>query len=226
MSNIIHFSARSLSAPMLFATLPETLQDELVAQALLREFGSGQIIQQRGEEATGFWLIKDGSVAVGQFLPEGEFRAVAMLGPGDSWGELAMFARRPRVVDAVARSRCRVYHIRDNTFETTLADHPTAMRALLGALSTQLQEVLDITAGIRSGTARARVAGLLATLANGKPLPTKIRLSQNELGELLGLSRMTVNSALRHYERTGCIRRLYGGLEVLDVEKLRQAALG
>lgn len=211
---------------MLFSALPETLRDELIALALEREFAAGQIIQQRGEDATGFWRIKDGSVAVGQFLPEGEFRSVAVLGPGDSWGELAMFAGRPRVVDAVARSRCTVQYIRAHTFETTLARHPAAMRALLGALSTQLQELLDITAGIRSGTARARMAGLLATLASGLEPPVRIRLSQDELADLLGLSRMTVNSALRSYEQSGFVRRLYGAVEVLDLKGLQQAALG
>jgi CRP-like cAMP-binding protein len=137
-----------------------------------------------------------------------------------------MFAGRPRVVDAVARSSCKLRFIRASAFEAALADDPLAMRALLGALSVQLQELLDITAGIRSGSARARVAGILATLTTGSELPAKIGLAQHELAELLGISRMTVNTALRDYEERGFLRREYGGIEVLDRAALELASLG
>ncbi|QUL37491.1 Crp/Fnr family transcriptional regulator [Erythrobacter sp. JK5] len=226
MSDILHLDARSLTAPMLFSALPGDLQRALEAEASPRSYSAGQIIQQRGERADGFWLIIQGSVAVGQYLADGDFRAVAVLGPGDSWGELAMFAGRPRVVDAVARSVCSLRHVRKEAFEKLLSDHPTAMRPLLGALSSQLQEILDVTAGIRSGSAKARVAGLLATLASRLQLPASIELSQQELGELLGLSRMTVNSALREYEAAGAIRRGYGRIDVIDRTELEVAALG
>ena len=102
MSNNLQFTQRRLSAPMLFSALPDQVQQELRDQSPLRSFDDGQLIQQRGDAPKGFWLIDQGSVAVGQFLRDGEFRGVALLGPGDSWGELAMFAERPRVVDAIA----------------------------------------------------------------------------------------------------------------------------
>ena len=208
----------------MFATLPETLQEQLSASAPERSFDAGQIIQQRGEKATGFWLIAAGSVAVGQYLRDGEFRAVAVLGPGDSWGELAMFADRPRVVDAVARSACRLRFIRDAAFEAALEENPKAMRSLLGALSVQLQEVLDITTGIRSGSAAPRVAGLLVSLARSNEESATIRVSQSELAELLGLSRMTVNTALREYEAQEFVHRRYGGIDVIDLKGLELAA--
>ena len=88
---------------MLFSALPPDMRSELRINASSRTFSDGQMIQQRGDEADGFWLVETGSVAVGQFLIDGEFRAVGLLGPGDSYGELALFSGRPRVVDAVAR---------------------------------------------------------------------------------------------------------------------------
>lgn len=210
---------------MMFAALPKSLQDTLSASAPERRLDAGQIIQQRGDKAAGFWLITAGSVAVGQYLRDGEFRAVAVLGPGDSWGELAMFARRPRVVDAVARTRCTLRYIAEETFEAALAANPASMRALLGALSAQLQEILDITTGIRSGSAKRRVAALLSNLANGVPDPVRIDMSQTELAELLGISRMTVNSALGAFARDGLITRHYGSVEIVDREGLEFAAL-
>lgn len=210
---------------MLFSALPQHLQDELRSESPISRFDEGQLIQQRGEEAAGFWLTESGSVTVGQFLRSGEFRGVAVLGPGDSWGELALFAGRPRVVDAIARTRCEVRHILATRFEAALRNDPWCMRPLLGALSGQFQEVLDVFAGIRRGTAAARVAGLLATLAGEAADCVKLEISQQELGELLGLTRATVNTALRDHEAQGRIRRFYGGVEVIDRDALQQASL-
>lgn len=210
---------------MLFSALPTALQERLRADAPSREYASSQIIAQRGDEAKGFWLIEKGSVSIGQFFPDGEFRGVAVIGPGDSWGELAMFASRPRVVDAIARTRSEVRHIRAALFEALLEEHPAASRALLGTLSQQLQETLNIVAGIRRGSAGARVAGLLATMSEGSPLPARIAMSQQELADLLGLTRATVNAALRGQEKLGLLRRAYGSIEVLDRDGLAISAI-
>ena len=210
---------------MLFAALSGALQDRLIEQSPAKQFDEGQIIQQRGERADGFYLIESGSVAVGQFLQSGEFRGVAVLGPGDSWGELAMFAARLRVVDAVARSQCSVRFIRQRDFDAAIADRPSELRAMLGAISMQLQDTLDIMAGIRRGTAHARVAGLLATLAASSGASQRIEVTQQELGELLGLTRATINAELKELEQQGLIARSYGGIEIHDAELLSQIAL-
>lgn len=211
---------------MLFSALPGDLQDRLRSTAPVRQYESGQIIAQRGDAPDGFWLIESGSVSIGQFLTEGEFRGVAVIGPGDSWGELAMFSSRPRVVDAIARTRCEVRHIRQSPFDAMMEDHPEAARALLAALSQQLQEMLDIVAGIRRGSASARVAGILATMSEGSDPPARIRISQQELADLLGLTRATVNHALREQEEMGLLRRSYGAIEVVDRDGLADLALG
>lgn len=210
---------------MLFSALSHEVRAELVKSAPARSYAEGQIIQQRGESARGFYLIDMGSVAVGQFLPDGEFRGVALLGPGDSWGELALFADRPRVVDAVARDSALVRFISAAEFEAAIGPRPADMRAMLGVLSAQLQEVLEVIAGIRRGSANGRVAGLLATMSGTGELPQRVTITQQELGELLGLTRATINLALRHFEHEGAIRRLYGGIEILSREALQMAAM-
>ena len=225
MSDILHSSARSLVAPMLFSALSAELRAQLIYSALAKQYSEDQIIQQRGETAHGFYLIASGSVSIGQFLSKGEFRAVAVLGPGDSWGELAMFANRPRVVDAIARGPCEVRFIRSADFEAAIAGRAEEMRMLLSAMSVQFQDMLDMMAGIRRGTAHARVAGLLDALAGASPLPANVRLTQQELGELLGLTRVTINAALKELEAAGAIARRYGQIEVLDKAALDLASL-
>lgn len=207
---------------MLFSTLPTETQAALAGKAPLRRLADGEIIQQRGDAAREFWLIEHGSVAVGQFQSDGTFRAIALLGPGDSYGELALLTGQPRVVDAVSRGASTVRAIAGAAFERQLAERPAVMRGLLDALARQLQEQLDLMAGIRRGTAEARVAAMLARLAGDSPAPARVRVAQHELGELLGLTRATVNAALRSLEQQGLVARGYGVITIRDPAALRQ----
>ncbi len=211
---------------MLFSALDPALRVHLLRNAAVREFGDGQIIQQRGERADGFWLIEEGSVMVGQFLPEGEFRAVALLGPGDSYGELAVFAGKPRIVDAVSRGNSRVRLIAARPFLEALSNYPASTRALLGALSEQLQDTLAQLAGLRRGTNPQRLAAILANMASDQDQPASVVVTQQELADLLGVTRATANAALRELQKLGLVQRGYGSVTIPVRDRLAQFALG
>ncbi|MEM6475058.1 MAG: Crp/Fnr family transcriptional regulator [Pseudomonadota bacterium] len=211
-----------MAVPMLFASLEVRLKERLIATSLARTYSDGQFIQHRGSRADGFWLIEEGSVRIGQHLPDGEFRAMAVLGPGDSYGELAVFSGRRRVVDALSRGVSAVRFIAGAPFLTALAEYPESNRAMLGALSAQLQDTLDQLAGMRRGSNPARLAGLLYNLsAEGEG----IAITQEELAELLGATRATANAALRTLEQAGLIERGYGAIRIVKREALGVYAL-
>ena len=210
---------------MLFAALDPALQVHLMRSATLRSFSDGQIIQQRGEKADGFWLIEEGSVIVGQFLPDGDFRAVAVLGPGDSYGELAVFAAKPRIVDAVSRGNSSIRFIAARPFLDALSNYPSSTRALLGALSEQLQDTLAQLAGLRRGTNPQRLAALLANMAANQQGRASVTVTQQELADLLGVTRATANAALRDLQKRKLVERGYGTVAIPDRDRLAQFAL-
>ena len=216
---------RTLAIPMLFASLEAELQEELLRASPVRSYSDGAIIQQRGDAPGGFWVIESGRVVVGQFMPDGAFRAVAVLGEGDSYGELAVFADTPRAVDSLARGVARLRFVRRETFLAALERHPASSRALLGALSLQLQEVLGLLAGIRQGGSTTRLALLLANMAGTQQGPADIAATQAELADLLGLTRATVNAGLRELEAQGLVERGYGRLRLPAPERLGVIAL-
>ena len=225
MSKGLHLrkTRRSLVVPMLFDALEPGLKQDLIAASPVRTYRDGQFIQHRGTRADGFWVIDQGLVRVGMYMAEGEFRAVADLGPGDSYGELAVFSQRPRVVDAVSGGVSAVRFIAAAPFLDALAQYPASNRAMLGALAGQLQDTLDHLAGMRQGSNRARLAGLLANLsATG----SEVRVTQQELAEFLGVTRATANAALKSLENEGFIERLYGSVRIVDRQALRLFSLG
>ena len=210
---------------MLFSALDSALQAHLIRTSRERVFSDGQIIQQRGDPADGFWLIEQGSVRVGQFLPDGEFRAVALLGAGDSYGELAVFSGKPRIVDAISRGESRLRLMAARPFLEALANYPASTRKLLGALSEQLQDTLSILAGLRHGTNPARLAGLLSTMAGDEGGVLRVTITQQELADLLGVTRATANAALKDLQKRGLIERGYGSIRVPDRDRLARFAL-
>ncbi|MDN3647083.1 Crp/Fnr family transcriptional regulator [Pontixanthobacter aestiaquae] len=228
MSNSLQSSSqlRSLVVPTLFRELDEDVRKRLLAGAPRRSFADGKIIQQRGDDAIGFWVIETGQVKIGQFRLDGEFRAIALLSDGDSYGELALFAANRRVVDAVAEGPVELRWIEAQSFEREIKSDPDTMRRLVGNLAAQLQEVLDLVAGLGKNSSLSRVASVLANLAPKSGGSATIALGQQELGELTGLTRATVNKCLSILEARGALKRHYGRIEVLDRKQLRLAAMG
>lgn len=232
MSNSIHLdhpAKRTLAAPTLFAQLEDSVRSALLAQAPVRQFTDGQLIQQRGDNARGFWVIARGTVRIGIFGLSGEFRVIALLTDGDSYGELAVFAGTRRAVDAVADGPVSAHWIDASSFEAAVVNDPQAMRRFIGVLSQQLQEMLSLIASLSNGSAATRIAATLATLAGssstGQNGAKILAIGQQELGELTGLTRATVNTTLKALENSGAIRRGYGKIEIRDLALIRQAAL-
>lgn len=225
MSKTLHFSVtpQSNPLPMLFGSLEEELRARLIAESPARAYGDGQFIQHRGSAPDGFWLIEEGHARLGQFFPDGEFRAVAVLGPGDSFGELAVLNNSPRVVDALARGESRIRFIAAARFLALLAQYPASSRALLAALSAQLQDSVDQLTAMRRGNNMARLASALSRMADEEGIA---RGTQQELAELLGVTRATVNGALRKLEKAGLVSLGYGNVRVVKRDALMMVGVG
>lgn len=212
---------QSLRSPLhasLLAGLDEARLAPFLERAVPKSFAARQVIQQRGEEAAGCWIIRSGGVRLGQFRPDGKFIVLSLLGPGESWGELALLRCAPRVVDAVATEATELLWVEAARFDAVLEQHPETMRDLLRLLGDQLQFSLETLVAIRGEGAESRMAALLASLgSHGAPL----RLTQQDLSELAGLSRMTTFGLLKEWEAAGLIRRSYGTITVCDPAGLR-----
>jgi CRP/FNR family transcriptional regulator, cyclic AMP receptor protein len=214
-------SGRSISAPALFQAFPPALQQKLRESALRKSFNDGQFLYHRGDTAGGLWLIAKGQVKIGHYNDRGDMQVIAIMGLDDSFGELACFGRFLRVVDAQAMGRVEALWITDAQLTNAMATSPDITRELMRILATQLQEALNNLFSFRNMSASQRLAERLLTLSGGQTAPIKLAIRQQELAELIGVSRMTIASALAELEKAGFIERHYRYLMVVDPKALR-----
>jgi CRP/FNR family transcriptional regulator, cyclic AMP receptor protein len=215
-------TGRSVGAPTLFDSLPKSVQADLRRGAIRRSFADGQLIWHRGDVAEGFWIIEKGQAKLGHHAASGEMQALFILGPGDSFGELACLGEFPRVVDAEAVGVLEMLWIDDAVLSAAIGGSPKVSGAFIKALSEQLQEALDRLIVFRNLPAPKRLAQNLLALCEGKHAPVKLGIRQQELAELVGVSRMTIASALAQLEEAGLVTRHYRHLMIPDPPALRR----
>jgi CRP/FNR family cyclic AMP-dependent transcriptional regulator len=102
------------------------------------EFAAGRVIARQGEIGTGFFIVVDGRVKV---IRDGE--ELAVLGPGDFFGELSVLDRMPRVAQVVADAPTRCLALASWDFEQVLLDHPALALAILRGLAGRLRSVTE-----------------------------------------------------------------------------------
>lgn len=196
--------------------------DLLRKRGRIRRFAAGALIQQQGDDGDGFCLIETGTVAMCRFAESGSVTVYAVLGPGDLFGELAHFAGVPRQVDAVADEDAELIWIGASLIDHLLETEPQFARWLLKSIANQLRIALDRIDEDSRLSARVRVVRALVDMARRDG--AEIDMTQQALGELLGISRITAGQILRELQAAGLLRLEYRRIVVTGLAGL--AALG
>jgi CRP/FNR family transcriptional regulator, cyclic AMP receptor protein len=212
---------RTIAAPAIFAAFPEHLQNELRHSAIRRTFAPGQIVQHRGDTAESFWIIDKGQVKLGRFGADGVMQALFIMGKNDSFGEMACLGHFPRVLDAEAVGDLEMLCVSEAAISAAIAASPEVARNLLRIVAVQLQEALDNLIVLRNLPAGNRLARQLLALAAGKTAPVTIAIRQQDLADLVGVSRMTIVSALAELEAAGLVARQYRQIVIPDPKALK-----
>lgn len=194
------------------------LADLLLSEGTLCHFAAGAMIQQQGDEGNGFWLIRSGTVTLCRFTPDGNVTVFGVLGPNDLFGELAYFAGVSRQADALAESDAKLVRIGAPLIERLLATEPEFAHWLLKSLSNQLRVALDRIEEDRQLPAEQRMVRLLTEMARRDD--KAIAVSQQTLGEWIGVSRITAGQVLRSLARRGLIRLDYRRVTIPDPDRL------
>ncbi len=212
----------------LFATLDDEafrlLTDELAEVDLSR----GASVFREGDQGDQLYFIVSGKVKLGRTSSDGRESLVAILGPGELFGEMALFDPAPRSTTATAVSETRLAGLKNESLKALLRNRPEVSMQLLQALARRLRRTNDNLSDLVFSDVPGRVAKAILDLADrfGRPATDGIlvahELTQEELAQLVGASRETVNKALAEFVQRGWLRLEARAVVILDVNRLRQ----
>src|SRR5579875_1733109 len=200
----------------------------LSGQVAERSFQRGELIFSQGDRGDGLYILTAGHVSISRLNRDGDELTLAVCEPGDYFGELALFDGEPRSADAQALDRCEALFLARSTFETFLRDHPDAMLSCLRVVVKELRRCTDIADEIALLGVRGRLARRLVRLAEqgviadkGTNASARLRITQQQLANMTGATRESVNKHLRAMADDGLIRLERGHVEIEDLEELR-----
>ena len=182
-----------------------------------------------GDPGDALYVIEAGKIKLARRAADGRENLLAILGPGEMFGELSLFDPGPRVATAVAVSPVRLQSLTREDF-VPLLDQPRVALSLLAALGRRLRRTNEALADLVFSDVPGRVAKALVDLSQrfGQPVGDGVlvahELTQEELAQLVGASRETVNKALADFAGRGWLRLEARAVTILDVDRLQRRA--
>jgi len=218
-----------LQAPLFSALDPEgaaALRASLVAQDLAK----GEVIFSEGQPGDQMYVIVEGKVKLGQTSSDGRESLLGVLAPGEMFGELSLFDPGLRTSTATALTDSIVLALGNDQLRPWLSGRPEVAAALLQALARRIRRTNEAMADLVFSDVPGRVAKALMELGEkfGEITPDGLLvthdMTQEELAQLVGASRETVNKALADFAQRGWIRLESRQVLILDVERLGKRA--
>lgn len=203
-----------------FDFLSEAQISHLKEEGTRRHLSDGQFIHSRGDTDAGISIIEKGAARAGIYGAEGEFILTSFLGAGHSFGEFTVFTEIPLSHDISAVGPTTIIRISAPKFLQLGQTEPAYLSALMRATLMRSHVLLEMLHAIRILPLVPRVAKFLLILAPPTAKSPKVRFKQLDLAATIGLSRASMDRALRQLEELGLIVRRYGAIEICSVEAL------
>jgi CRP-like cAMP-binding protein len=207
--------------------IPEEPRRRVLAAGRLRRFARGEVIFHEADPGDSLHLIAKGRVAIRVTTPVGEVATLAVLGPGDFFGELALLGPGSRTATVVALEKAETVSIHRDVFETLKSEHPSVETFLTGVLGAQVRRLSGQVLEALFVPADKRVLRRLWELAKqyGDGVEgTLIPLTQEDLASVAGTSRATVNRVLGQATDAGFVEVSRGKITVVDPAMLEKRA--
>jgi CRP/FNR family transcriptional regulator, cyclic AMP receptor protein len=211
-----------------FAALAESDLARVAEVAVPRHFEAGEVVFHERDESSTCYVVRSGRARAVHEHPDGRSITLAEFGPGDIFGELAMFddERRSATVETVEATDAIAILAGD--MKRLLHDHPDIAVKLLSALGSRLRETNERLARQSFQTVQSRVAAVLAQQVvaaraqHGSDGDVLITSTQADLAQLAGSSRESASRFLAVLERAGIITQGRGKLIVHDPAALER----
>jgi CRP-like cAMP-binding protein len=214
----------------LFSGLDEDAAAALETSMATSSLKRGDVLFNEGDDGSQLYVVTDGKVKLGRTSADGRENLLAILGPGQMFGELSFFDPGPRSATATAVTDVELKSLSHEALSPVLADHSDVALALLHQLAGRLRRTNEVVGDLVFSDVPGRVAKALLDLAGrfGRQADDGVHvnhdLTQEELAQLVGASRETVNKALADFASRGWMRLEPRSVVILDPERLQRRA--
>jgi len=196
----------------LFRRLSSSEREALFARARTQKYAANDTIFLMGSPGDSMLAVLQGTIRISAPSLDGREIVLATLGAGEICGEIALLDGKERTADARAATDCMVMVLERRDVLAFFAQHPTAWPKLIDVLCERLRSADQQMAEFALSPVPVRLAKALLRLAtsdgeavNGRSVE-RVRLTQRELGNVVGATRECVNKYLRAWQRQGCVR--------------------
>jgi len=219
-----------LAAAGLFQGVTSEAADALAQSLKHADYSRGETVFVEGEQGDTLFIVETGKVKIGRRAADGRENMLSVMGPSDMFGELSLFDPGPRTATATVLTDARLASLAHVSLRPWISDRPEIAEQLLRVLARRLRRTNDALADLIFTDVPGRVAKALLELAErfGTPEAGGVRvhhdLTQEELAQLVGASRETVNKALADFASRGWMRVDSRAVTILDAERLARRA--
>jgi len=216
---------KMLDASPWAAALAPALRARVETETVTRACAAGSHVCRKGEPVDHWIGVVDGLVKMANVSADGKPTSYTGIGAGGWFGEGSLLKDEPRRYDIVALRNSTIAYMPRATYMALLDESVSFNRHIITQLNERLAQFIAMVEHDRLLPPDARLARSLAALFNPVLYPGSgptLPLSQEEMGQLVGLSRQRVNQALNTLERAGLVRVDYGSITVLDLDGLHR----
>jgi CRP-like cAMP-binding protein len=216
----------------LLGRIPKHEIDQLTKRVRRHSYSRGELIFMKEDEGREVMLVASGRVKIVSASDTGTEVIHNLIEAGQVFGEMALLDGKPRSADAVAAADSEIIELAREDFLDILRRNPEAAIEMMAILCGRIRQATSFVEDAVLLDSRARLLQRVKSLADqfGKvdgdgAVRIEHRLSQQEIGESVGLTRVSVNRLLSQWRSEGLIKDGRGYLVVPDLDRLERATL-
>lgn len=177
-----------IAAIPIFNGLPEDQLKAIVQIAAEKRINKGEILFSEGDEGKGFYVIAEGRLKVFKVSPEGKEQILHILGPGQPFGEVSVFAGQRFPANAQALEKSRVIFLPRTAIVNLISANPSLALNMLAVMSKKLRQFAVQIENLSLKEMPARLASYLVFLAEEQNAAESVTLniSKGQLASILG----------------------------------------
>lgn len=218
--------ADTIAQAAFFQGLAPELTEQLAGIASLKSYQAGETIFYDGDPGLGFHLVAEGRVKIFKSAPDGKEQILHLFGPGEPFGEVAIFLGRGYPAQALALVETRTVFFPRAALRDLITRNPDLAFGLMAVLSLRLVRFTALLESVTLKEVPARLASFILDLSGDGRDQVELTVSKGQLASLLGASPETISRALGRLKNAGLISEEKPMLSILDHSRLRDVADG